>query len=259
MPLTSPLAGKTVIVTRPLAQAQNILEQLEVNLATTVHFPVLSISAIDDMRDAQQKFNHLQDYQTLIFISANAVHYAINCINELNLSLKDSALAAVGPATKRALEHHGLDVNIVPQSDFSSEALLATPELTNSKDKNILIIRGQGGREHLRETLTSRGAKVEYAEVYQRQLPNNRNPIQLNELVGENSAVLLYSAESAQNLWSLCTKQERQWLTNVKFIVGSQRIAESITRVAQTKNSIIADNSSDQAMLDALVKYFKIP
>ena len=259
MPLTSPLAGKTIIVTRPLAQAQNILEQLEVNLATTLHFPVLSISVIDDISDAQQKFNNLQHYQTLIFISANAVHYAISCIKNLGLDLKANTLAAVGPVTKRALEHYGYEVNIVPQSGFSSEALLADPALSDIKDKNILIVRGQGGREHLRENLLSRGANVDYAEVYQRQLPSSRHPIQLDELASENCAVLLYSAESAQNLWSLCTKQERQWLTNVKFIVASQRIAEAITRVGWLNNSIIAENSSDQAMLDALVNYFKDP
>ena len=99
-PLANPLAGKTIIVTRPLAQAQNILEQLEVMLANTVHFPVLSIDGVDDISDAQQKFNNLQHYQTLIFISANAVHYAMSCLKGLSLNLKNSTLAAVGPATK---------------------------------------------------------------------------------------------------------------------------------------------------------------
>ncbi|MEM7401125.1 MAG: uroporphyrinogen-III synthase [Pseudomonadota bacterium] len=259
MPLTTPLAGKTIIVTRPLAQAQKFLEQLEVNLATTVHFPVLSISAIENISDAQRKFKNLQHYQTVIFISANAVHYAIDCLKELSLDFKDCTLAAVGPATKHALEHHGYDVNIVPQSGFNSEALLADPALTEVRDKNILIIRGQGGREQLRENLVSRGANVDYAEVYQRQAPSSRNPVHLNELISENCAVLLYSTESAQNMWSLCTKQERQWLTNVKFIVGSQRIAEAITRVGCINNSIIAENTSDEAMLDALVNYFKTP
>ncbi len=259
MPLTTSLAGKTVIVTRPLAQAQNILEQLEVNLATTVHFPVLSINAIENISDAQQKFKNLQHYQTVIFISANAVHYAMTCLKELSLDLKTSTLAVVGPATKQALEHYGYDIDIVPQSGFNSEALLTDPVLTDVRDKNILIIRGQGGREQLRDKLLSRGANVDYAEVYQRQLPSSRNPIHLNKLISEDCAVLLYSAESAQNMWSLCTKQERQWLTNVKFIVGSQRIAEAITRVGCINNSIIADNSSDEAMLDTLVNYFKTP
>ncbi len=257
MCLTSPLAGKTIIVTRPLAQAQNILEALETKLATTVHFPVLSISAIDDTSTAQQKFKNLKIYQAVIFISANAVHYAISCMKDLDLDLRACTLAAVGPATKRALEHHGYDVGIMPQSGFSSEALLSDPVFSDVSDKNILIVRGQGGREHLRESLLNRGATVDYAEVYQRQLPRNRNPIRLNELASENCAVLLYSTESAQNLWSLCVEEERQWLTNVKFIVGSQRIADAITRVGWINNSIIAENSSDQAMLDALVKYFK--
>ena len=257
MPVSSPLADKTIIVTRPLAQAQNILEALEAKLATTVHFPVLSICTVDDDTIAQSKFNHLQDYETLIFISANAVHYADNLAKKLGVDFNKCTLAAVGPATKHALEQYGYHVSIVPQSGFTSEALLSDTAFSNIKGQKILIIRGQGGREHLRENLLLRGAHVDYAEVYQRQLPSNRNPLQLNELESKNSAVLLYSVESAQNLWSLCTKEEREWLTNVKFIVGSQRIAEAITRVGWLNNSIIADNSSDQAILNTLQNYFK--
>ena len=52
----------------------------------------------------------------------------------------------MGQRRKHALEHHGYDVSIMPQSGFSSEALLADPAFTNIKDKNILIIRGKSGR-----------------------------------------------------------------------------------------------------------------
>lgn len=257
MSLSSPLDGKTIIVTRPLTQAQNILQLLESQQAIVVHFPVLSIDAIDDAQAAKEKFKRLKDYKFIIFISANAVHYAIRCAEEINVDFKDCSLAAVGPATMSALEARGYRVDIVPQTGFSSEDLLADPSLNEIKDDNILIIRGQGGREHLYEVLQSRGAKVEYAEVYQRALPKNRNPISLNELDPQNSAILLYSAESAQNMWSLCTEEERQWLTTVKIITGSERIAEAITRVGYKNNSIIADNPSDQAMLGAVTDWFK--
>ncbi len=257
MSFPSPLDGKTVVVTRPLTQAQNMLQLLESKQAITVHFPVMQISAADDIQNAQEKFRQIEEYDTLIFISANAVHYAISSASELGINFKQCNLAAVGPATMSALEANNYLVTIVPKSGFSSEDLLSDIALKEVKDKKILIIRGQGGRELLFDTLDSRGAIVEYAEVYQRQLPKQRNPIRLDELNAQDSAILLSSAESAQNLWSLCTEEERLWLTTVKTIVGSQRIAEAITRVGYKNNSIIADNPSDQAMLAAVMNCFK--
>ena len=85
MSFPSPLDGKTVVVTRPLTQAQNMLQLLESKQAITVHFPVMHISTADDIQNAQEKFRHVKEYDTLIFISANAVHYAINSASELGI------------------------------------------------------------------------------------------------------------------------------------------------------------------------------
>jgi len=252
MPAKSLLAEKTIVVTRPLAQAQNILELLEVRQASVIHFPVISISVSSNIETAKQYFSNLANYQVIIFISTNSVHYAMSAAQELGIRLNNSTLAAVGPATKAALEQYGCKVAIVPETGFTSEDLLNDPALHNIAQQKILIIRGDGGREHLRQTLEARDAQVDYAEVYQRQLPSERNSINLTQLPKHDTAILLYSVESVQNLWSLCTLEERQWLTNMAFVVGSKRIADATARVGFAKNSIIAENPSDGAMLTAL-------
>ena len=66
-----------MIVTRPLAQAQLLMQTLESRLATTVHFPVISICETENIAEAKQQFENLTDFQMIIFISANAVHYGI--------------------------------------------------------------------------------------------------------------------------------------------------------------------------------------
>ncbi len=253
MSVDTNLEGKTVVVTRPLSQAQQLLETLESHLATTVHFPVIAIHQTENITAVQQQFNNLANFQIVIFISANAAHYAITLAKEFDITFDNCKLAAVGPATKRALENHGYEVDIIPQIDFNSEALLADSSFKSIAGQSILIVRGHGGREYLRDTLESRGAHVEYAEVYQRKLPKNRNSINLNELPINSSFVLLYSIESAQNLWSLCRPEEHEWLKRVTFIIASERIAKATTRVEYVNNSIIAENPSDQAMLAALI------
>jgi uroporphyrinogen-III synthase len=250
--LKANLESKIIIVTRPLSQAQDLMLQLESCLATVIHFPTISISAADNLETAKQCFNKLDQYQTIIFVSANAVHFAVNTINELGKNFSGSNLAAVGPATKAAIECYGYKVKIVPKYDFNSEALLQDSALTNVSGQNILIVRGQGGREHLRQVLESRGANVNYAEIYQRKLPDHRNPTDLSQLPKKNTVILLHSVESAQNLWSLCTSDEQQWLAGVTVIVGSKRIADAVARVGFANNLIIAENPSDQAMREAI-------
>jgi uroporphyrinogen-III synthase len=246
------LAGKTIVVTRPLAQAQNILELLEARLAKVIHFPVITICESENIKSAKLCLNRLDDYQLIIFISANAVHYAMNTAQELDVNFKHTKLAAVGPATKMAVEAYGYKVDVVPSAGFTSEALLNDPVLQNISQLNILIVRGRGGREHLREALQARGANVSYAEVYQRQLPTERSNTNLSELCQQSTAILLYSVESAQNLWSLCTPKEQSWLQQLTFIVGSPRIAAATVQAGLAKNPIIAENPSDGGMLKAL-------
>ena len=252
MSAKSLLAEKTIVVTRPLAQAQNILELLEVRQATVIHFPVISISVSSNIETAKQYFSNLENYQVIIFISTNSVHYAMSAAQELGIDFNISKLAAVGPATKAALEQYGCNVTIVPETGFTSEDLLNDSALHNIAQQKILIIRGDSGREHLRQILEARDARVDYAEVYQRQLPSERNSFNLLQLCRNNTAILLYSVESVQNLWSLCTLEEQQWLSDMVFIVGSKRIADATARVGFAKNSIIAENPSDAAMLAAL-------
>ena len=64
---------------------------------------------------------------------------------------------------------------------------------------------------------------------------------------------IIYSAESAQNLWSLCSNKEQQWLKNITLVVGGKRLASIVGTLGFAKNPIIAENPSDEAMLNALI------
>ncbi len=77
-------------------------------------------------------------------------------------------IATVGQGSANALHDLGISQVIVPQDQFDSEGLLALPELQNVAGWQVLIFRGDGGRELLGDTLRARGATVEYACCYQR-------------------------------------------------------------------------------------------
>ena len=252
MHIDATLANKTIIVTRPLTKIQNLCMQLEARQAKVVHFPVISISPIIELETAEKILQRIVNYNLVIFISVNAVNCCVSIAQQLNIGLAKCSMAAVGSATKLALESHGYKVDISPEQKFSSEALLEHTALQNISQQNILIVRGLGGREFLRQELEQRGAKVDYLEVYERKLPTSRNPIDLSTLSNNDSRVLIYSAESAQNLWSLCTQDEQKWLQSTTIVAASERIANNLSSARFTKRPIIAKNPSDEAMLQAL-------
>lgn len=252
MHIDATLANKTIIVTRPLVKVQNLCMQLEARQAKVVHFPVINITPISNIEAAKKSLQQLTNYNLVIFISANAVNYTMSIAQKLDINFLNCNLAAVGSATKLALENYNYRVDITPEQKYSSQALLEHEALQNLSQQNILIARGLGGREYLRQELEQRGATVDYLEVYERTLPVSRNPIDLCTLSKTDTRVLIYSAESAQNLWSLCNQEERKWLQNITIVAASERIANNLSSDRFAKQPIIAENPSDEAMLQAI-------
>lgn len=249
-----PLTDKTIVVTRPVAQAQNLLVSLKKFTVKIVHFPTIDIRPVEDPSAPAGRFQNLATYDTVIFNSANAVHHAMALIQKLQLTFSTQCIATLGPATQAALSRYGVQTDIVPKTGFRSEDLLAQEEL---QGQSILIVRGVGGREHLVRELRSRGAQVDIAEVYRRSCPATRPALNLSTCPEKESAILIYSVESARNLWTLCADDERRWVAKVALVAGSLRIAETATAIGFTKSPIIASNASDAAMLEALQAWAK--
>jgi uroporphyrinogen-III synthase len=125
----------------------------------SILFPTLEIKALNAIPLHQQ-------YNAVIFISANAVEYGITILEKLNL--QHCHIFAVGVATANRIIHHGFKVDAYPSLKASSEALLSLNEVQQLQNQNILIFRGKGGRETLKEGLEKRNNQVEYVEVYER-------------------------------------------------------------------------------------------
>jgi len=105
----------------------------------------------------------IQRFDTIIFISPNAVEHGLNQLQSLSALNSNIQLATIGQGSAKALKSKlGKQPDICPQENFNSEGLLATEAMQNVANKRILIIRGNGGREHLKNVLQQRGAIVEY-------------------------------------------------------------------------------------------------
>lgn len=243
------LGGRSVLVTRPIHQADALCEAIAEAGGRPVRFPTLEISGPADPAAVQQQMERAAAYQLLIFISANAVEYAFDLLPD-SLPLAQQ-IAAVGSATAAALRERGLDPTLVPADHFDSESLLALPQLQAMQGKRVLIIRGNGGRELLADTLRQRGASVDYAEVYQRRLPVRSAD---NLIAGWSrlvDIVTVTSREVFDNLLKMLGEAGLPLLQQTPLVVVSERLAEHAASRG-CGHIQLATNASDQALLDAL-------
>lgn len=248
------LSGWAILVTRPVDQAARLCELIEQAGGKPVRFPVIEICAPQDEGRVDRLVGHLDNYDIAVFISANAVRFAFNKISKMSNFPGRIIIAAIGRTTAKKLEDFGCRVNIVPQHDFNSEALLDTPEMNNVSGKKIIIFCGEGGREYMADSLQKRGADVSCAEVYRRVLPKAdvAGLLQQWQNSGVN-AVTVTSQEALQNLSELLGDQGRDLLCKTPLVVISDRILGQVNEMGISAPVMVAREASDAGMLEALV------
>ena len=241
-----------ILVTRPEHQAETLCHLIEKQGCNAIRFPTLEIVGVET-KAIKQQIDALKQYQWLIFISANAVNFALKANNGKIDCFINSNIAAVGNATEKALLAHGLTVDLVPESHFSTEGLLATSEMNNVQGKSCLIVRGKGGRETLASNLRERGAKVEYMEVYTRIKPchNDRTAKKLLAQ-GNLHAITITSNEALLNLLAMFEQPLHYLLHAVPLVVISNRIKE-LAEQSGFKHIAVTDYPGDTAIIKTVV------
>jgi uroporphyrinogen-III synthase len=215
--MSMPLSGKKILVTRPVAQAKNLCGLLQQEGAEAVCFPTIEIQPITVNKQIMQLANSAEYF---IFISANAVKYSVDILNDKKF--KNKAVFAVGKKTREKLTKIGLTHVSLPGAPFNSESLLTLPELQNIKAKNIALIKGQGGRNLLEKTLKQRQANLIIVECYKRCLPVSPEQSVLLTLQQKLiDSILISSQESLDNLLQLTSAFCD--ITNTPVITGSER------------------------------------
>ncbi|MCI0654525.1 MAG: uroporphyrinogen-III synthase [Methylococcaceae bacterium] len=247
------LDGLVILVTRPERQAQNFCNLIEANGGQALRFPTLEIQALNPSGGVFANLEILKQFDWLVFISANAVYFALKaCDNGLFIPAH-LKVAAIGQATAAALERSGIAVDLAPRDQFSSEAFLALPGMQSVTGQRFLIVRGQGGRENLADTLRQRGAQVVYAEVYQRLRP----VVDIDDLKGwrerDIDAVTIFSGESLINFVAMLGREGMARFRNIPLLVAGERIAAQAEREGFRK-VILASNATDWALFEALAK-----
>jgi uroporphyrinogen-III synthase len=240
------LIHQKILVTRPAHQADNLCHLIIEAGGEAIRFPAMEITDIQDKSELHAYCAHLDLFDIAIFISANAVEYALATL--LNYNIPETlTFFAVGKKTASILNEKGITVLSAPPP-FNSESLLTLLELqeTHIQGKKVLIFKGEGGRELLADSLQQRGAQVNAISVYQRNMPSTAmNLTQVPDMI------VITSTESVENVFLLLSK--KSWLKTTPLVVIGQRVAEYARQFTQAP-IVIATTASDEGLLNAMLE-----
>ncbi|MEM7276862.1 MAG: uroporphyrinogen-III C-methyltransferase [Pseudomonadota bacterium] len=240
-----------ILVTRAKAQAQPLVDAIGARGWTCTQFPALEIVPFSP-GTISERWQALPNADIVVFVSANAVNVAVPAI-DLQTS---SDIAAIGAQTSAALEALGKTVAITPVDGFDSESLLEHEALKAPLDgKDVVIVRGKGGREHLKTALTQRGAQCHYLEVYERKLAEHDaehiTDVRAALIEGRIDAVTVLSLETYQNLAQLLGSEA---LTHRPLVTPSQGVLKGLE---DNQHGIVvhpADGPDSARLLDGVAR-----
>jgi uroporphyrinogen III methyltransferase/synthase len=192
------LKHKRIIITRARQQALELSELLASKGAEPIPFPTIEIKEPSSWEPLDQALNQLEQYSWLIFTSANGVKKFFERLkgrawgfpSETNLKI-----AAIGPATARAIEERGINVECFPE-DFVAEGLVETLKNKILPGMKVLIPRARVAREILPNELRRMGAIVEVVEAYQTVLPTGGREAFLHLLDPHSPDMIIFTSSS---------------------------------------------------------------
>lgn len=256
--MNNALQGLTVLVTRPSPAGTHTCERIVALGGVAIHYPVLAFGPPPNPAAYAAAMAALPAQAWLIFISPQAVTATLPQLLALKSRLSPTVhVACVGEATAALLQAAGFDAVLCPDTDYSSEGLLALPALQSVQGVRVAVIRGEGGREKIDTVLRDRGAIVLPVMAYVRLCPIPTPSVQAvveNALRAQGIDVVLgASFESVQNVKQLLGEALWPLIREIPLVVMSERIQQLALNLGFS-HVFVSDTASERAVLTYLVR-----
>ncbi|MEO8156207.1 MAG: uroporphyrinogen-III synthase [Betaproteobacteria bacterium] len=246
------LDGVKILVTRPSGQSAELVRLISAAGGEPVLFPALEIEAL---AAAAPALDHLAHFDLVVFVSPNAVRTGMPHILKKGGLPAEAKIAAMGPGTAAELKKFRVGDIILPRNGFDSEALIDELSILPLRSQHALIVRGQGGRELLGETLALQGARVDYLECYRRVKPDRDMRELMSRQVGEGkNACMATSANIVENLFEMAGAAGRAWLCAMPFFVSHPRVASAA--FCRGVQAVFVAGSGDDALMAGMLTWF---
>jgi len=214
--LDLPLTGKTIVITRARAQADEFVTQLEQYGASVVVCPTIQIKPLEDYARLDEAIEHLYGYDWVIFTSVNGVDHFFERLRQQQRDpheLDQIKVCAIGDATAERLHSLHVHVDVVP-AEFKAEGVYAALVSFVGGEAslgglNILIPRASVARDFLPKALAEAGARVDVVPAYSTALPDNLDKGHVAAMLSGNADCIAFTSSSTvKNLATLFDTQD---------------------------------------------------
>jgi uroporphyrinogen-III synthase len=209
-----PLRGLRVLIGRARHQASALSSGLRRLGAEVLEIPFIEIRPPRSYRPLDTSLQNLSGYDWLILTSVNGVDALWQRLRKLHLrrnALSHLKIAAIGPATRRAIEEHGLKVEVVPK-EYVAESVVASLR-RKVKGKRVLLARAEVARDVIPRELREIGATVDVVEAYETIIPqSSRKRLQaaLRSAKNRPDLITFTSSSTVRNFVALLEKGRGQ-------------------------------------------------
>lgn len=249
-----PLLEKTVVVTRPREQAQDLRRELENLGATVILFPTIEIVPPDSYADLDRAVCDLSNYDWLVFTSANAAEHFLRRLaaNDLETAELDLVrVCAIGEATFERLRLAQVHVDILPTNKSAEGVFAAIAEYLGGenelKDLRFLLPRSEIARETLPNKLRASGALVDDIAVYKTVLPAKSETGKIKAMLKTNAVdCIAFASPSSFVNFAEILKNENlfELLQDVTLACIGETTAQTVRENGFTARVVAAEPSA---------------
>jgi uroporphyrinogen-III synthase len=171
---TRPLTGLRILVGRAPHQASALSSGLRALGAEVFEIPFIEIRKPRTYKPLDAALNNIGDYDWLVLTSVNGVDAVWQRLKILRIdkkALQHLKVAAIGPATRRAIEKQGIKVTVVPRHYVAESVVESLRDLV--KGKHVLLARARVARDVIPRELGKLGAQVDVVEAYETVIPQS--------------------------------------------------------------------------------------
>src|SRR5271155_2630271 len=215
-----PLAGTRILVGRARHQAGSLSASLRSLGASVIEIPFIEIRKPQSYQPLDDALKNIRSYDWLILTSVNGVEAMWERLRKLRITrrnLKRLQIAAIGPATKKAIMKHGLKVKMVPEEYVAESVVKGLRDKVDGK--RVVLIRAKVARDVIPEDLRAAGAHVEVVEAYETVVPE-KSRTRLRALLKSARRphiVTFTSSSTAKNFAELLGNRKVAALDRVQF------------------------------------------
>jgi len=253
-----PLSGWRILTTRASKQSGGLAAPLREMGAEVIEIPTIEIKPPSSYKSLDAALGNVAKYDWLILTSVNGVEALFARLKKLRIApdkLTHLQVAAIGPATQREIEKHGMKVVMTPDRYVAEAVVEALKD--NTKGKRVLLVRAKVARDVLPIELRRSGAKVDVAEAYETHVPKSAKA-KLNRLFSNDSSrpdiVTFTSSSTATNFLALLEKDHWHGLREI-WLASIGPVTSDTLRQAGFKPNIEALEYTMEGLALAIAKH----